>query len=203
VLPSFPDRQVPHGGGHATHSKLYALPSLVTVEASRGTNATMGQASHHVRKTESSTRRVESRSNDAIIAEGNVAPKGSRRRRPRLERLPRNVCLTERPRRMAAATTMAACSRMPLANAILDQMLHEHGRRFFEQFMAHLLHRNIRVEANRVGQLLNPSGKRLIRSALLSRSTANRNSWRSSYRRSVKGRAKKSSGPCRRGSAAS
>jgi CRP-like cAMP-binding protein len=75
-------------------------------------------------------------------------------------------CLTGQPRRMATATAMTKCSCIRLAKTVMNHMLRQRGR-FSEQFMAYLLSRNARIEADLVDQLFNSSEKRLARALLL------------------------------------
>jgi CRP/FNR family cyclic AMP-dependent transcriptional regulator len=75
-------------------------------------------------------------------------------------------CLTGQLRRMATATAMTRCTCNRLSKTAMNQLLHQRGR-FSEQFMAYLLSRNARIEADLVDQLFNSSEKRLARALLL------------------------------------
>ena len=75
-------------------------------------------------------------------------------------------CLAGQPLRMASAICMARCSVMRLEKAAVIRTLEEE-RSFSEVFVAHLLSRNIRFEADLVDHLFNSSEKRLARVLLL------------------------------------
>ena len=75
-------------------------------------------------------------------------------------------CLTGQPLRMATATAMTECEIMRLEKAAIIRVLHDEPA-FSEMFVAHLLARTIRVEADLVDQLFNSSEKRLARALLL------------------------------------
>jgi CRP/FNR family transcriptional regulator, cyclic AMP receptor protein len=75
-------------------------------------------------------------------------------------------CLAGQLLRMASATAMMESEIMRLEKAAIIRVLHEEPA-FSEMFMAHLLTRNIRVEADLVDQLFNSSEKRLARALLL------------------------------------
>jgi CRP/FNR family cyclic AMP-dependent transcriptional regulator len=75
-------------------------------------------------------------------------------------------CLAGQPRRMASATAMMECEIMRLEKAAIIRVLHEEPA-FSEMFVAHLLARTVRVEADLVDQLFNSSEKRLARALLL------------------------------------
>lgn len=75
-------------------------------------------------------------------------------------------CLAGQPRRMATAAAMADCKIMRLEKAAMIRLLHDE-QEFSERFMAHLLARNVRVEADLVDQLFNSSEKRLARLLLI------------------------------------
>ena len=75
-------------------------------------------------------------------------------------------CLTGQPLRMATATAMTECEIMRLEKGRYHPRLHEEPA-FSEMFVAHLLARTIRVEADLVDQLFNSSEKRLARALLL------------------------------------
>jgi CRP/FNR family transcriptional regulator, cyclic AMP receptor protein len=75
-------------------------------------------------------------------------------------------CLTGQPLRLCSATTMTECSVMRIDKKAMMEVLHrEQG--FSEMFVAYLLTRNIRYEADLVDQLFNSSEKRLARILLL------------------------------------
>ena len=75
-------------------------------------------------------------------------------------------CLTGQPRRLATDTAMTDCELLRLDNASINRVLHEQPE-FYEFFIAYLLARNTRVEADLVDQLFNSSEKRLARLLLL------------------------------------
>jgi CRP/FNR family cyclic AMP-dependent transcriptional regulator len=75
-------------------------------------------------------------------------------------------CLTGQPRRIATAAAMTECEIMRLEKAAMIRVLHKEPA-FSEMFIAHLLARTIRVEADLVDQLFNSSEKRLARALLL------------------------------------
>jgi CRP/FNR family transcriptional regulator, cyclic AMP receptor protein len=75
-------------------------------------------------------------------------------------------CLAGQPLRMATATTVTDCNLFRIEKVLMLRMLHE-KHEISELFVAHLLSRNIRYEADLVGQLFNSSEKRLARILLL------------------------------------
>ena len=75
-------------------------------------------------------------------------------------------CLAGQPRRMATATAMTDCEIMRLEKRAIIRALQDEPA-FSEFFVAHLLARTIRVEADLVDQLFNSSEKRLARALLL------------------------------------
>ena len=75
-------------------------------------------------------------------------------------------CLAGQPLRMATATAIADCSLFRIEKSLMQQMLHE-KHEISELFVAHLLSRNVRFEADLVDQLFNSSEKRLARILLL------------------------------------
>jgi CRP/FNR family transcriptional regulator, cyclic AMP receptor protein len=75
-------------------------------------------------------------------------------------------CLAGQPLRMATATTVTDCNLFRIEKPLMLRMLHA-KREISEQFVAHLLSRNIRYEADLVDQLFNSSEKRLARILLL------------------------------------
>ena len=75
-------------------------------------------------------------------------------------------CLAAQPIRMATATAMSDCSIVRLEKAAMIRVLHEEPA-FSAMFLAYLLSRNLRIEADLVDQLFNSSEKRLARVLLL------------------------------------
>ena len=75
-------------------------------------------------------------------------------------------CLAGQPLRMATATTVTDCNLFRIEKSLMSRMLHE-KHEISELFVAHLLSRNIRYEADLVDQLFNSSEKRLARILLL------------------------------------
>ena len=75
-------------------------------------------------------------------------------------------CLAGQPLRMASATTVTNCSLFRIEKLLMQRMLREEHE-FSKLFVAHLLARNIRYEADLVDQLFNSSEKRLARILLL------------------------------------
>jgi CRP/FNR family cyclic AMP-dependent transcriptional regulator len=75
-------------------------------------------------------------------------------------------CLTGQPLRLCSAIAMTDCSVMRIDKKSMVEVLHrEHA--FSDMFVAYLLARNIRYEADLVDQLFNSSEKRLARILLL------------------------------------
>jgi CRP/FNR family cyclic AMP-dependent transcriptional regulator len=75
-------------------------------------------------------------------------------------------CLAGQPLRMASATAMTDCEILWIAKKAMMEALHrEHA--LSDMFVAYLLGRNIRYEADLVDQLFNSSEKRLARILLL------------------------------------
>jgi CRP-like cAMP-binding protein len=74
--------------------------------------------------------------------------------------------LAGQPLRMATARAMTTCEVMRIEKQALVRVLHEEPA-FSEMFVAHLLDRTIRVEADLVDQLFNSSEKRLARALLI------------------------------------
>src|SRR5207248_11418607 len=70
--------------------------------------------------------------------------------------------LAGQPLRLATATAMSECLIVRLSKPAMVRVLHNEPI-FSELFVAHLLSRNIRVEADLVDQLFNSSEKRLAR----------------------------------------
>ena len=75
-------------------------------------------------------------------------------------------CLTGQPVRMATAAAMTECEIMRVEKSAMVRVIHEEPT-FSEMFIAHLLARTVRVEADLVDQLFNSSEKRLARALLL------------------------------------
>ncbi len=75
-------------------------------------------------------------------------------------------CLAGQPRRMATATALSAVSVLQIERAAATKLLSDEPQ-FSEAFIAYLLHRTIRVEADLVDQLFNSSEKRLARLLLI------------------------------------
>ena len=75
-------------------------------------------------------------------------------------------CLTGQSRRLATAIAMTDCELLKLDKATIQRVIHEQPD-FAELFIAHLLVRNTRVEADLVDLLFNSSEKRLARLLLL------------------------------------
>jgi CRP/FNR family transcriptional regulator, cyclic AMP receptor protein len=75
-------------------------------------------------------------------------------------------CLARQPRRISTATTMTDAVIVRIEKAAIIRVIHEEAA-FAEMFMAHLLDRTIRAEADLVDQLFNSSEKRLARVLLL------------------------------------
>jgi CRP/FNR family transcriptional regulator, cyclic AMP receptor protein len=75
-------------------------------------------------------------------------------------------CLNSQPRRLATAETMTDCVILRIGKAAIERVLRDEPK-FSEMFMAYVLTRNARVEADLVDQLFNSSEKRLARVLLL------------------------------------
>ncbi len=75
-------------------------------------------------------------------------------------------CLTGQLLRLSTASAMTECVIARIAKADITRVIHEEPA-FAELFIAHLLARNSRVEADLVDQLFNSSEKRLARILLL------------------------------------
>ena len=75
-------------------------------------------------------------------------------------------CLTGQPLRLCSATAMTDCSLMRIEKKSMAEVLHRE-REFADLFVAYLLTRNLRYEADLVDQLFNSSEKRLARILLL------------------------------------
>jgi CRP-like cAMP-binding protein len=74
--------------------------------------------------------------------------------------------LTGTPLRLATTTTISTCEIMRLETETIVRLLHE-NQEFADYFLAHLLTRTARVEADLVDQLFNSSEMRLARALLL------------------------------------
>lgn len=75
-------------------------------------------------------------------------------------------CMAGQPLRMATATAVTDCTLFRIERPLMTRLLHERHE-ISELFVAHLLSRNIRYEADLVDQLFNSSEKRLARILLL------------------------------------
>jgi len=75
-------------------------------------------------------------------------------------------CLAGQPLRMATATAVGDCSLMKIDKPMMARMLHDDVG-LGEMFVAHLLARIIRYEADLIDQIFNSSEKRLARMLLL------------------------------------
>jgi CRP/FNR family cyclic AMP-dependent transcriptional regulator len=75
-------------------------------------------------------------------------------------------CLTGQPLRLASVVALTESEIMKLTKAAIVRVLRDEPK-FSEKFMAYLLARNARVEADLADQLFNSSEKRLARALLL------------------------------------
>ena len=75
-------------------------------------------------------------------------------------------CLAGQPLRMSSATTVQRCAIVRVETPVMLRMLRQEPE-FAERFLAYLLSRNIRMEADLVDHLFNSSEKRLARLLLL------------------------------------
>jgi CRP/FNR family transcriptional regulator, cyclic AMP receptor protein len=75
-------------------------------------------------------------------------------------------CLAGQQLRMATATAVTDCTLIRIERLLMTRLLHKQHE-ISELFVAHLLSRNIRYEADLVDQLFNSSEKRLARILLL------------------------------------
>jgi CRP/FNR family transcriptional regulator, cyclic AMP receptor protein len=75
-------------------------------------------------------------------------------------------CLTDQPNRIGTATTIAPTTLLMINKKEMIRSLHEESE-FSDRFIAYMLSRNIRVEADLVDQLFNLTEKRLARTLLL------------------------------------
>jgi CRP-like cAMP-binding protein len=74
--------------------------------------------------------------------------------------------LADQPIRIGTATAMMESTVLVIEKPEMIRLLHEQPA-FSDRFIAHMLTRNIRVEADLVDQLFNSSEKRLARTLLL------------------------------------
>src|ERR1700684_87798 len=74
--------------------------------------------------------------------------------------------MTGTPLRLATTTTMSRCEIIRLEKETIVRLLHQ-DQEFADYFLAHLLTRTARVEADLVDQLFNSSEMRLARALLL------------------------------------
>jgi CRP/FNR family transcriptional regulator, cyclic AMP receptor protein len=75
-------------------------------------------------------------------------------------------CLAGQPVRMSTANALVRSTIMRIEKSVMVGLLHREPE-FAEQFLTHLLSRNIRMEADLVDHLFNSSEKRLARLLLL------------------------------------
>lgn len=75
-------------------------------------------------------------------------------------------CLAGQPLRIATASADQSCTIIRVEKQVMVDLLH-HDPEFAERFLAYLLTRNIRMEADLVDHLFNSSEKRLARLLLL------------------------------------
>jgi CRP/FNR family transcriptional regulator, cyclic AMP receptor protein len=75
-------------------------------------------------------------------------------------------CLVGQPLRLATASAMAASTIVVVEKPEMARQLHAHPP-FADQFLTHMLTRNIRIEEDLIDQLFNSSEKRLARTLLL------------------------------------
>ncbi len=75
-------------------------------------------------------------------------------------------CLAGQSLRMATATAMGPCSILAVEKPEMVRQLHAQ-RAFADRFLTHMLTKNIRIEADLIDQMFNPSEKRLARTLLL------------------------------------
>lgn len=74
--------------------------------------------------------------------------------------------LAGQPRRIGTATAVTACSVLVIEKDAMVRLLHDEPA-FSDRFIAYMLARNIRIEADLVDHLFNSSEKRLARMLLL------------------------------------
>jgi len=75
-------------------------------------------------------------------------------------------CLAGQPRRMGSASAITPTTILMIAKARMINLLHRQ-QAMSDQFIAHMLSRNIRIEEDLIDQLFNTSEKRLARTLLL------------------------------------
>lgn len=75
-------------------------------------------------------------------------------------------CLVGQPQRMATASAMARSTIVMVEKPEMVRQLHAQPA-FADQFLTHMLTRNIRIEEDLIDQLFNSSEKRLARTLLL------------------------------------
>jgi CRP/FNR family cyclic AMP-dependent transcriptional regulator len=75
-------------------------------------------------------------------------------------------CLVGQRRRMATATAMASATIIVVEKQDMVHQLHEQPS-FADQFLLHMLNRNVRIEEDLLDQLFNSSERRLARTLLL------------------------------------
>ena len=75
-------------------------------------------------------------------------------------------CLAGQPVRMSTASTVQRSTIIRVEKPVMSHLLHQDPK-FAERFLAYLLSRNIRMEADLVDHLFNSSEKRLARLLLL------------------------------------
>jgi CRP/FNR family transcriptional regulator, cyclic AMP receptor protein len=75
-------------------------------------------------------------------------------------------CLTGQPVRMATATAISRCTIVVVEKPDMVRQLQTH-QHFAEQFLTHMLERNVRIEEDLLDHLFNSSEKRLARTLLL------------------------------------
>jgi CRP-like cAMP-binding protein len=75
-------------------------------------------------------------------------------------------CLTGQPLRMATATAIDRCTIVIVEKAEMVRLLQSRPA-FAEQFLTHMLQKNVRVEEDLIDHLFNSSEKRLARTLLL------------------------------------
>ena len=75
-------------------------------------------------------------------------------------------CLAGQPLRMATAVALSASTVAVIDKSHMSDMLHQHSA-LNDQFLKHMLARNIRIEEDLIDQLFNSAEKRLARTLLL------------------------------------
>jgi CRP/FNR family transcriptional regulator, cyclic AMP receptor protein len=75
-------------------------------------------------------------------------------------------CLAGQPHRMATASALASCIVIVVEKQEMVRQLHAQ-QAFADQFLTHMLTRNIRIEEDLIDQLFNSSEKRLARTLLM------------------------------------